>query len=326
MANKAAENLFAVHLKELIGKSIEKAIPLYTDKQELVKKKDHPALIALQTQEKVCVSDFSVFVEMKRMLLEISAAPILLNGQVFGTILILTDITKAKEIDRMKTEFISIASHQLRGPLASLKWYGDWFAKGKAGKLLKMQKEFIAKMNASTTTMISLVDDFLNVSRIEQGKIKNEPTDVSVLDLVKNILELSEHEIQEKSIHISTVNLAHVSVVKVDPDMIREIVSNFISNAIKYTREEGEIWIRLTSDIHTYHVEIENTGYGIPTQEQSKIFSKFFRASNIVKQGVKGTGLGLYTTKRLAESFGGSVGFASIENETTKFWVIIPLS
>jgi signal transduction histidine kinase len=108
--------------------------------------------------------------------------------------------------------------------------------------------------------------------------------------------------------------------------MIREIVANFISNAIKYTPASGFINILVSNDEKNLAVVVENTGYGIPVLEQEKIFSKFYRASNIVKQGLKGTGLGLYTSKRLAESMGGTVGFESVENETTKFWVYLPIS
>lgn len=326
LMNNAAEQLFNIHPRDVVGKQITDVVLLENTKQECVTQENHPGLLAMKTQQKVRTTDLSFVDEGKRISLEISAAPIILREKMIGSILILTDITKEKEIDRMKTEFISIASHQLRGPLASLKWYGDWFAKGKAGKLLKTQKEFIDKMNISTSTMISLVDDFLNVSRIEQGSIKNEPTDVVIADLVKNILSVSEHDVEEKKLTVQVENTSTVKVIHVDPDMIREIVANFISNAIKYTPASGFINILVSNDEKNLAVVVENTGYGIPVLEQEKIFSKFYRASNIVKQGLKGTGLGLYTSKRLAESMGGTVGFESVENETTKFWVYLPIS
>lgn len=326
LVNRAAEFMFGFRSQDVLGKSIVSVLPLQTSKAESVADKQHPGALVLSTGQKMRTSDFLARGKDKVFPVELSAAPVLLKEVLIGSILILTDITKEKEIDRMKTEFIGIASHQLRGPLASLKWYGDWFAKGKAGKLLKTQKEFIDKMNASTITMISLVDDFLNVSRIEQGVIKNEPSKVVVEDLVNNILSISEHEMNEKKIHIQVIKENTHPALFVDPDMFREIIANFISNAIKYTPEHGSISICLSNNEKEFFIEVENTGYGIPDSEQRNIFSKFYRASNIVKQGLKGTGLGLYTTKCLAESMGGSVGFISVENQSTKFWAHLPLS
>lgn len=325
VANRAAENMFGWSLKEVMGKPIGSVLSLQDAKGTPVADAEHPGLRALKQEQKIRTTELLATGQNSAFPIEISAAPIILKGTVFGSILILTDITREKEIDRMKTEFIGIASHQLRGPLASLKWYGDWFAKGKAGKLVKTQKEFIDKMNISTNTMISLVDDFLNVSRIEQGSMKNEPVDVVISELVTNILSLSEHNIQEKQLGVQVENASAIKSIHADPDMIREILANFISNAIKYTPVSGSIVIRLSGDERKMCVEVENTGDGIPVSEQSKIFSKFYRASNMVKQGIKGTGLGLYTAKCLAESMGGSVGFESVEHQSTKFWVHLPI-
>jgi len=324
VANEAFEHMFQTLASKVTGKPIWDVCVLQNTENKNVEKNEHPVFVSLAEKKKIHTDHFLAKRNKGFFPVELSVAPVMLHEEMIGSILILSDRTKEKEIDKMKTEFISIASHQLRGPLAALKWYGDWVGKEKAGKLKKEQKECVEKMNISTKTMITLVDDFLNVSRIEQGKTKNPPTEEDVQKILEDMLSVLEHDIVMKRLQVKLRAHGKDFLITTDQHALREIMTNFISNAIKYTPEQGLIVIEFQKQPDAFLFQVENSGPGIPTKEQEKIFTKFFRASTVVKEGITGTGLGLYAAKQLAESLGGQVGFISEEAKTTKFWVRIP--
>lgn len=257
--------------------------------------------------------------------LALTATPIVVNGQTIGSVAIVRDITKEKEVDRMKSEFISIASHQLRGPIASIKWYGELLGKQK-GTFQKESREFVERINVSTEHLISLVNDFLNVSRIESGSLKSEPKTIHPSVLVKNIVETYQQEIEKKKITVRIKNRSLFKDFFMDPEMIREIYANLIANSIKYSKRCGNISIRLSDESETTDLvlEIKDDGVGIAKEEHGRIFTKFFRASNALEGGYKGTGLGLYTAQMLATQIGGRIWFESEKGHGATFWVRLP--
>ncbi|HEU4965929.1 MAG TPA: ATP-binding protein [Candidatus Saccharimonadales bacterium] len=284
-----------------------------------------PGFIALKTG-KACDGVFSYYYsDGRRALLHISATPNIIDGQVIGATMLFRDITKEHEIDRMKTEFISLASHQLRTPLSAIKWYSEMLLAGDAGALQTEQTAYVHNVADATERMIELVNALLDISRIESGRIIINPTPTDLHKLIEGIVcdvQAKAHEKQQKI--IISVN-GHLPKIPLDGRLISQVYMNLITNAIKYTPSGGEITIFISRTDDTIVSQVSDTGYGIPREEQSRIFERFFRASNTAKRTPDGTGLGLYLTKIIVESSGGTIWFTSEEGKGTSFWFSIPV-
>jgi signal transduction histidine kinase len=225
----------------------------------------------------------------------------------------------------MKSEFVSVASHQLRTPLTGIKWFTDLMLRGKAGEVTADQKDFLTQISDSNERMIKLVEDLLNVSRIEAGSTKfvitKKTTDiVPILDSLATDLVGLEQKHKVKIIRDTdfpkTLNL------NVDAEKIRQVFANLLSNAVKYSHEGGEVHIKVdSSDSKFTTFSISDTGLGIPTKDQGRMFEKFFRAENVQTKETDGTGLGLYVVKAIVEGHSGTLRFESKENVGTTFYI-----
>jgi len=230
-------------------------------------------------------------------------------------------ISKEHELNRAKSEFVSLASHQLKTPLTIIKWYIDMLNAGYADDVLEKQKEYLGKIYTNTERMVELVDAFLNVSRLELGvfAIKKEP--INLKDKIEAILKNLDPKIKEKNLKVSKTYAKDDIVISADLKIIQIIFENLISNAIKYTPAGGKIHITMQKKSDEILIGITDTGIGIPVGQQSKIFTKFFRADNVSTQKIDGTGLGLYLVKTLIEKTGGKIWFESTENKGSAFYV-----
>lgn len=220
-------------------------------------------------------------------------------------------IVKEHELNRSKSEFVSLASHQLKTPLTIIKWYIDMLNAGYAGDSLEKQKEYLGKIYSNTERMIELIDAFLNVSRLELGvfSIKKEP--INLKDKMELILKNFEPKIKEKSLKLLRNYAKSNFVFAADTKMIQIIFENLVSNAIKYTPHGGEIQIKMQKKGNEILIGVVDTGVGIPADQQSKIFAKFFRADNASSYKADGSGLGLYIVKTVVEKIGGKIWFRS---------------
>jgi len=257
---------------------------------------------------------------------ESQVSPILdAHGEVIYFVGIERDITKAKQVDKMKTEFISLASHQLRTPLSAMKWFLEMLLNGDAGKLTGEQTEFINNVEQSNNRMIELVNSLLNVSRIESGRIIIEPIPTNLAVLVEEVKkEMIPKLTQKKQKLIVTIH-NDLPLISLDQKLMRQVYANLISNAIKYSPDESEIVVIISKENDTIITQVSDNGCGIPLGEQSLIFSKFYRATNAIKKETEGNGLGLYLVKSIIDSSGGKVWFTSKEGEGTSFFFQTPL-
>lgn len=284
--------------------------------------------------------------------------PVIMNGEPYGTLAFLApephhpgfndsdrdfirlmgrwvssalerEILRQKEIEvnNMKSEFVSVASHQLRTPLTGIRWFGELLLKGKAGEMTADQKDFVQQMYDSNTRMINLVNDLLNVSRIETGKkftIEKKP--VAIVPIIDSLFtELvalaAEHKVTLKKAADFPTELT----LTVDGEKIRQVLQNLLSNAVKYSKAGGVVEIACElSDIAKVVFSVKDSGLGIPAKQQSRMFEKFFRADNVQTKETDGTGLGLYIAKAIVEGHGGKISFTSEENKGTTFVVILP--
>lgn len=264
-----------------------------------------------------------VFAE--KMVFEISILSLEEKGIGHGNLIIISDISKERLVDQMKTEFVSVAAHQLRTPLSAIKWTLRMILDGDIGELNAEQKEFLNKTYESNERMINLVNDLLNVSRIDEGRFIYKTEPMQLEDVVDEIVKSEETPLQQKKIKL-TWNLPSVLLPEVlaDKEKLGIAIQNLIENAIKYTKEGGNIIISIEAINGDILFKIQDDGVGIPSYQQERIFTKFFRGENVMRMETEGSGLGLYTTKNIVESHGGKIWFQSEEGKGTVFSFTIP--
>jgi len=236
------------------------------------------------------------------------------------------DITKEKQIDQAKSEFVSLASHQLGTPLAAINWYAEMVLDGDAGEVNEKQKKFVQEIYNGSQRMGSLVKALLNVSRIELGTFAINPEPTDFVEIAKDLVKEMKHNIELKKINLDERYDKNLSKIQADPNLIRIVIQNLLSNAIKYTPENGLVSLVIDKKDPYIEIVVSDNGYGIPETQKDKIFTKLFRADNIREKDTEGTGLGLYIVKSIIDQSGGKVWFESEENKGTKFFVQLPLS
>jgi signal transduction histidine kinase len=244
-----------------------------------------------------------------------------------GAIVVLHDVTREKLVESMKSEFVTVAAHQLRTPTSGIKWSLGMLKDGDLGALSKEQKEIIGKAYETNEKVIHLIADLLNVARIEEGKYLNKITLSSVEDLIRSLVAEYEEEIKKRKLKFEFKKpKEELPRVMMDVDKMKIAVGNLIDNAIRYTLAEGKISISIAKkDEEQIEVQIKDTGLGIPQNQQNKMFTKFFRGDNIMKVETEGTGLGLFITKSIIEAHGGKIWFDSEENKGTAFYFTVPI-
>lgn len=258
-----------------------------------------------------------------------SAAPIRDgSGAIMGAIIVFRDVSKEYELDRAKTEFVSMASHQLRTPLAGINWFSEMLLGGDAGPLNKEQTEYITEMRDGNQRMLDLVNSLLDVSRLDLGKLTNKLIATPMVALVDSVRKELQVMILQKKLQVKVEGEPNLPPVVADPKLLRMIVQNLLSNAVKYTPANGMVTVTMHSEnvagIASLYMTIADTGYGIPKEQQPKIFGKLFRADNVQRLDIEGNGLGLYIVKEVVEKLGGHIRFESTEGQGTTFFVSLP--
>ncbi len=257
--------------------------------------------------------------------LVISESVVVVVILIIGTTIV-RFVDQIVRLNKMKSEFISVASHQLRTPLSAMKWEIELFLSKNKKKLNKGQLSEVENMNALTKKMIHLVGDLLNVAKIDQHRLIVRKQGFNFVKLVQEIFEELSPLARARQIEISLQSKEKRLMAFTDPEKIKMVVENLISNAIKYTTSGGKIEIKLMKKNQNLIFEIKDNGVGIPEEQIDQVFSKFFRSDNAVRYQTEGTGLGLYIAKNIVEQSGGNIWFQSIENIGSLFSFSLPLS
>ncbi len=242
-----------------------------------------------------------------------------------GHLLLFRDVTQEKRIDAAKTEFMSLASHQLRTPLTAIRWSLGRLTKEIGSSTVSPATVSLLETSKNATKhMAQTIDTMLAISRIEAGKIKIDMAPVELDPLIQEVQEenMIQYQKHSQAFHIS--DNTSVSLMT-DRNLLKEILQNLIGNAIKYTPAGGRIDLRVSRHATRVDIAVSDTGYGIPESQKEKIFSKFFRADNILALNTDGSGLGLYLTYRLVGMLGGTISFVSEEGKGTTFTVSFPI-
>ena len=247
------------------------------------------------------------------------------RDNIIGTMRVVRDITHEREIDKMKTEFVSLASHQLRTPLTSIKWNLEMIMDGSFGQLNTEQKERLNSTFKSNEEMINLVNSFLNIGRIETGRLKIKPELTDLAAIFRNTLAKLNDQIDQSKLKIIDKIANDLPKLKIDPLLISNVYLNLISNSIKYSPSGSFCEIKIVNDGNFLISSIKDTGNGIPQNEQKHIFERFFKGSNVTRSIEGSTGLGLYLAKEIVEVSGGKIWFESTENKGSTFYFSLPL-
>ena len=236
-----------------------------------------------------------------------------------------TSNAQLRHLDVTKDEFLSMASHQLRTPLTSVKGYISMVLEGDAGKISDMQKHLLNEAFTSSERMVHLIHDFLNVSRLQTGKFMLEQHPFDLGRLVKEEVDSLRRTAESRSMKLKFVNKIGELTLNIDENKIRQVVMNFIDNALYYSYENTTITIELEQNEDNVELRVIDTGIGVPKSEQAQLFSKFYRASNARKQRPDGTGVGLFLAKKVITSHGGDVLFESVEGKGSTFGFTLPV-
>ena len=253
----------------------------------------------------------------------ITAVPFMVGTEMKGIVVTFRDVSEEKRIDRMKSEFISLASHQLRTPLTAIGWYTELIHSESDG-LRPDQKEYVQQIVDSHKRMADLVNSLLNVSRIELGHLKIEPKEFSLKEVITSTLGELKPQMQKKNLNLIEEVPENIKI-HADIELLQIAIENLASNAVKYSPEGKSINIKLEADANEFEFSIKDDGMGIPKAQQHKVFEKLFRADNVLKTDTDGTGIGLYITKSIVEAWGGKIWFESDEDKGTSFHFTAPI-
>lgn len=287
--------------------------------------KDHsslgPLVYLLTSEEEVFRQELELPSEL---VLEITATDIVHQEEKVGSIVIAHDVTRERMLEKMKTEFISVAAHQMRTPLAATKWSLELLKENKVGELNEEQQLLVSKGYTSATRMIKLVNSMLSADNIHSGAMDYTFAKVNFSDIIQKTITEIQGLAEKRNIRLDFAQKGQEIITRADEEKMQIVFQNLIDNAVKYTPPGGSVSVNCEEREKDYVFSVKDTGIGIPLHEQTKMFKKFVRAENAVKLETDGSGLGLFISKKIVEDHGGEIWFKSVENHGTTFFFTVP--
>ena len=327
LVNEVAAKMAGYEMKDILNKKYTDTFKfLFEDNKKV---NDKFIVDAIKTKKIQEMSNHTMLVDKNNNAIQVadSSAPLLDDKKnVIGCVVVFRDVTKERDIDKAKTEFVSLASHQLRTPLSAINWYAEMLMAGDAGPLNQEQSDYLKEIYKGNQRMVDLVNSLLNVSRLELGTFVVEPKAVDIRTIADSMIKELEPQVAAKKIVLTKKYDDSISPIMLDEKLTAMIFQNLLSNAVKYTPEKGQVNLTMKKGKENLEIEVLDTGMGIPKSQQGKIFEKLFRADNVRQTDTEGTGLGLYIVKSILDNAGGRISFKSVENKGTTFYVSLPLS
>lgn len=320
LVNPAAGVLMGQSPEDLPGRKIENVLRLH-EKAGPIQEPHHPAQDVLRTHQtyRSHPAQHMALIQEGGTVLPVNllAVPLMQGRSCFGAIVVLADTSVERQLDYLKSEFVTLASHQLRTPLSSLRWYVEMLSENSG--LTPEHQEQLKEIDVASSRMTRIVDSLLHVAKLEDRAFEPQQEEVDfgafVHERAKEWEEVGrKHEVSfffqvpPDAMHLHT-----------DTVLTEVILENLWNNALKYTRKGGEIRVQLRTDADHVIFEISDNGLGIPTADQKRIFEKFFRAKNVLTVSTDGTGLGLYMCKLIADALGADLSFESTEGKGSTF-------
>jgi PAS domain S-box-containing protein len=328
MVNKTAEKLLGRKAAEVRGASITK-LPMVDADGRQIPAAERPIHAVLRDGATVGPSFTGycfVHKDKGKFPTALTITPIRLEGKIIGAIQLFRDISKEQEIDKAKTEFVSIASHQLRTPLGLAKWYLAAMQEEGLENLSKVSRGYFDEIYRSNERVLKVVRELLSVSRIDQGRVNNDPKVTDVTKVVKDIVqELSQAAVNKKVKLGLTLKQKRLPSIRIDQMHLHEVVQNLITNALEYTLPGGSVSVDIAQKGRVLVVNFTDTGIGIAEEDQTRLFSKFFRSEKAALQNPDGSGLGLYVVKSYVEEWGGKLTVRSHEGKGSTFTITVPI-
>ena len=238
---------------------------------------------------------------------------------------IIRELEQMARTNKLKTEFVFVASHQLRTPISAIRWETELLLTKRSEGLSIQQKESIGRIETLSNRMTRLVADLLDVARIDQGKLMLRNDRIDPIDIIQEVLRSVAPMVKEKKIRIIFNKDQKIASIVGDPGKIKLVFENLISNAVKYTLNHGKVEIKIERIKCFLVFTIKDNGVGIPENQQEMVFDKFFRSDNVVKYQTEGTGLGLYIAKNIVDQSGGKIWFKSKEDVGSIFGFSLPI-
>lgn len=316
LVNPAAEKFFEIKNEDLKGKNIA----------SLKKNPDFSKIIDLLLDgDKIKDLERAEFPLRQDFTIEVATISLSEGEKNFGYLISFHDITREKMVERLKTEFVSVAAHQLRTPLSAIRWSISLLQEENISEADK--KDLLDKCAQSNDRMINLVNDLLNVSRMEEGRYVYDFEIKDVFAIVDQSIAVAREEAKKKNLEFQyIIPKEKVPSLKLDEEKISLVFQNLAENALHYTTTGGKILYKIDYDKNKEELlfTVKDTGVGIPKNQQQRIFTKFFRADNVMRMETEGSGLGLFITKNIIEAHGGKIWFESEEGNGTTFYFTLP--
>ncbi|HEY4486129.1 MAG TPA: ATP-binding protein [Candidatus Paceibacterota bacterium] len=321
LINPQGERLLGMKSKDMLGKTAVELVaemPLTHNElaQNIINPKDQT--IQRLTQKKFTIS--------KNLILSVSTLSLAQEQGAQGSLVILHDITHEERVEQLKSEFVSIAAHALRTPLTGIKWSLKSLLNKEVGDITKEQEELLDKTSKASSRLIKLVNDLLNVTKVEEGRLVYKQELGSIIDLINTVIESVKDSTRKKNIKLAVKEPREtVPDLMLDAWTMRSAMQNLLENAVQYTPTGGTVTVRVEQVKDEIRISVTDTGIGIPPHEKERVFSKFFRGEEITLLSPDGSGLGLFMTKNIIEAHGGKIWFESEVGKGSVFSFSLPI-
>ncbi len=323
--NHQFETLFSVSTSQVIGRTLEElqgfVERVFEEPDELRGRVAETAI----DQTATFTHTFKQVWPQER-LLELFSAPVTSEHAYLGRLYGFRDVTQERELDRMKTEFVSQVSHELRTPLTAIKGFTEMVLDGDAGDINEEQTEYLGIVKSNVDRLMALINDLLDIARIESGRVQLKLEQVNITELVELVGKSMRPLVEGKQQTLSTDIEAGLPSVTADRDRVVQVLTNLVSNAHKYTQAGGAIMVRVRSVDGMVRIDVQDNGMGIPEEDVPKLFSRFFRVDSSLTREIGGTGLGLSIVKSIVEMHGGTISLDSKVGEGSTFGFTLPVA